>query len=108
MNDVAGVFLEKADQGHEGERIMSRVEGLNKMFKGGDLHMVVLNQFYEPAPGRTGQFRFETVIDHPLHGEEGVDARTADDGQGVDVEYSYHAQSTSCFKDILFNQTISM
>lgn len=66
------------------------MEGLHQAREGLDFHSVALNQVNECSSWRTGKDRFIAVSLHALHGEEGINPRSTDDGQRVYVEDPDH------------------
>jgi len=72
------------------QKILQRVEGLHQVGEGFYFYSVPLNQVNECSSGRAGKDRFIAVSLHALHGEEGIDPRSTDDGQRVYVEDPDH------------------
>ena len=52
--------------------------------------MVLLHEWDQSSPRGTCQFHLIDILVHPLHAQEGIDAGSAYDGQGVYVKNPNH------------------
>ena len=91
MNDMVGGFFQEKKKVHDGLEISIWGERLYQIPEDPDLHPGVLNKAYEASPRGTGQLHPVHLPVHAVHGKVGIDAGTADNGHGVDVEDLDHA-----------------
>ena len=90
VDDVIGFPLEVTCEVEDRFEIHHGVEGLYQTGEALHFHSVALNQFDQCSSGGAGEYRFKAISLHASHRQEGVDPRTADDGECVYVEDPEH------------------
>ena len=90
MDDVVGFSFEVTRQVEDCFEIHQGVEGLYQAAEGLHFHSVTLNQLDQCSSRRASKHRFIAVSLHASHRQEGIDARTTDDGKRVYVKDPEH------------------